>query len=410
MTECDVFIIGGGPAGSIAAAKLVQAGYSVELVEKIKFPRFVIGESLLPRCNELLEEAGMLEAVENAGFQFKGGVAFQNEQDDIKVVNFEQNMGQKHNSSFQVRRETFDKLLLDEAEKFGAHVTMESEVTAYNETANVVTVVHKDGSEEKYHAKKVIDASGYGRVLPRLLDLDAGSALALRDAVFCRVEGDIRPTDGTDGYIYVYVVGDNDAWIWNIPLSPTVTSVGIVCSDAYYRSFNMDQKAFWEHIIANDPHAKKRYAKAKRINEVGFIGGYSSNVKKMFGDNFVMVGNATEFLDPVFSSGVTLALESGAKAADLTIKEFKGEAVDWQRDYEDYMMIGVNVFREYVEAWYDGRLQSILFSKTPGADKIERKVVSVLSGYVWDKKNMFVNAPTEAVNATYKALTGVDPY
>ncbi len=410
MTECDVFIIGGGPAGSIAAAKLVQAGYSVELVEKIKFPRFVIGESLLPRCNELLEEAGMLEAVKNAGFQFKGGVAFQNEQDDIKVVNFEQNMGQKHNSSFQVRRETFDKLLLDEAEKFGAHVTMESEVTAYDEAANIVTVIHKNGSEEKYHAKKVIDASGYGRVLPRLLDLDTNSHLALRDAIFCRVENDVRPTDGTDGYIYVYVVGDNDAWIWNIPLSPTVTSVGIVCSDEYYRSFNMGQQAFWEHIIKNDPHAKKRYADAKRINEVGFIGGYSSNVKKMFGDNFVMVGNATEFLDPVFSSGVTLALESGAKAADMTIKEFKGEAVDWQRDYQDYMMIGVNVFREYVEAWYDGRLQGILFSKTPGADKIERKVVSVLSGYVWDKKNMFVNTPTEAVNATYKALTGADPY
>ncbi len=410
MTECDVFIIGGGPAGSMAAAKLVQAGYSVELVEKVKFPRFVIGESLLPRCNELLEEAGMLDAVKSAGFQFKGGVAFQNEQGDIKVVNFEQNMGQKHNSSFQVRRETFDKLLLDEAQRFGAHVTMESEVTAYDEAANIVTVIHKDGSEEKYHARKVIDASGYGRVLPRLLGLDSSSALALRDAIFCRVENDLRPQDGTDGYIYVYVVGNNDAWIWNIPLSPTVTSVGIVCTDEYYRSFDMDQETFWDHIVQNDPHASKRYAGAKRINDVGFIGGYSANVKRMFGENFVMVGNATEFLDPVFSSGVTLALESGAKAADLTIKEFKGEAVDWQSDYQDYMMVGVDVFREYVTAWYDGRLQAILFSKTPGADKIERKVVSVLSGYVWDTKNMFVNAPTVAVNATYKALTGKEPY
>ncbi|MEE8589062.1 MAG: NAD(P)/FAD-dependent oxidoreductase [Sulfurimonadaceae bacterium] len=405
MTECDVFIIGGGPAGSIAAAKIVQAGYSVEVVEKVKFPRFVIGESLLPRCNELLENANMLEAVENAGFQFKGGVAFENEANDIKVIHFENNMGQKHNSSFQVRRETFDNLLLEEAKKFGANVTMESEVTAYDEEANVVTVIHKDGSQEKYHAKKVIDASGYGRVLPRLLDLDSDSELKLRDAIFCRVENDVRHTDGTDGYIYVYIVGDNDAWIWNIPLSPTVTSVGIVCTDEYYKSFNMDQEAFWNHIIENDPHASKRYANAKRINEVGFIGGYSANVKRMFGDNFVMVGNATEFLDPVFSSGVTLALESGAKAADLTIKELKGEAVDWQVDYQDYMMIGVDVFREYVEAWYDGRLQGILFSKAPGSMKIESKVVSVLSGYVWDTKNMFVKTPTEAVNATYKALT-----
>jgi len=410
MTECDVFIIGGGPAGSIAALKLVKAGYKVELVEKVKFPRFVIGESLLPRCNEILDDAGILDVIENAGFQYKGGVAFENDKNDIKVVNFEKNMGQKHNSSFQVRRETFDHLLLQEAEKAGARVTIESEVTAYDEAANIVTVMHKDGSEEKYHAKKVIDASGYGRVLPRLLNLDTQSGMALRDAIFCRVENDVRPTDGTDGYIYVYVVGDNDAWIWNIPLSPTVTSVGIVCPDEYFKSFNMTQAEFWDHIITTDPNAKARYATATKINEVGFIGGYSANVSKMFGENFVMVGNATEFLDPVFSSGVTLALESGAKAADLTIKEFNGESVDWQVEYQDYMMIGVDVFREYVEAWYDGRLQGILFSKTPGADKIERKIVSVLSGYVWDKKNMFVNSPTEAVNATYKALTGNDPF
>jgi len=133
MTECDVFIIGGGPAGSISAVKLVNAGYNVKLVEKTKFPRFVIGESLLPRCNEILNEAGILESVEKAGFQFKGGVAFENEKNDIKVIDFENNMGQKHNSSFQVRREIFDKLLLDEAEKLGANITMESEVTTYDE-------------------------------------------------------------------------------------------------------------------------------------------------------------------------------------------------------------------------------------------------------------------------------------
>jgi len=405
MTECDVFIIGGGPAGSIAAIKLVNAGYSVKLVEKTKFPRFVIGESLLPRCNEILDDAGVLESIEKAGFQFKGGVAFENEQNDIKVIHFENNMGQKYNSSFQVHREIFDKLLLDEAEKLGANITMESEVTAYDDEANIVTVIHKDGSEEKHHAKKVIDASGYGRVLPRLLDLGTDSSLTLRDAIFCRIENDIRPKDGTDGYIYVYIVGNNDAWIWNIPLSPTETSVGIVCSDEYYKSFNMTQEEFWNHIVGTNSHAKQRYANAKKINEVGFIGGYSSNVKKMFGNHFVMVGNATEFLDPVFSSGVTLALESGAKAAELIIDEFEGRNVDWQTEYQDYMMIGVDVFREYVEAWYDGRLQSILFSKTRTVEKIERKIVSVLSGYVWDEKNMFVHSPTESVNAIYKVLT-----
>ena len=404
MTECDVLIIGGGPAGAIAAKKLVDAGYKVILIEKVKFPRFVIGESLLPRCNQLLEEAGMLDAVSKAGFQFKGGVAFENEYNNLKIVHFEQNMGQTHNSSFQVRREIFDEILLDEAEKSGTQVIFESEVVAYNEDENIISVIHKNGSEEKYTAKKVIDASGYGRVLPRLLDLDSHSSLKLRNAIFCRVNNDIRPTDGTEGYIYVYIVGNNDAWIWNIPLSSTETSVGIVCSDEYYKSFNMNQEQFFDHIIENNPQAKQRYSKAQKVNEVGFIGGYSANVTKMFGKNFVMVGNATEFLDPVFSSGVTLALESGVKAATLIIKEFQGNKIDWQHEYQDYMMIGVNVFREYVEAWYDGRLQSILFSEKLTSDKVERKIISVLSGYVWDEKNMFVHSPTDSVNAIYKLL------
>ena len=406
MTECDVFIIGGGPAGSMAAIKLVKAGYDVKLVEKVKFPRFVIGESLLPRCNELLDEAGVLDIVEQAGFQFKGGVAFENEKNDLKIVNFENNMGEKHNSSFQVRRETFDKLLLDEAEKLGTDITMESEVIAYDEHSNIITVIHKNGKEEKFHSKKVIDASGYGRVLPRLLDLQTDSDLTVRDAIFCRVKNDIRPDKDTDGYIYVYVVGNNDAWIWNIPLSPTETSVGIVCSDEYYKSFNMTKDEFWDHIIETNSHAKERYATSEKINEVGFIGGYSSNVTKMFGKNFVMVGNATEFLDPVFSSGVTLALESGAKAADLTIEELKGNEVNWKKEYHDYMMLGIDVFREFVESWYDGRLQDILFTKKETSDKIERRIVSILSGYVWDENNMFVHSPTDAVNATHKLVTG----
>ena len=401
---CDVLIIGGGPAGSIAATKLSNAGYSVVIIEKMKFPRFVIGESLLPRCNELLEEAGLLHVVEEAQFQFKGGVAFQNEAHDVKIVDFKGNTGQKHNSSFQVRREIFDHLLLQSAEKQGTQVLMEAEVIDYAPNINQVEVLDKEGHTQHYQAKKVIDASGYGRVLPRLLDLNLPSSFEVRDAIFCRMEHDSRPTDGTDGYIYVYVVGNNDAWIWNIPLSDTVTSVGIVCSDAYFKSFNLSPVDFLDKTIEENSHAKKRYAQASKINDVGFIGSYAAQVKTMFGENFVLVGNATEFLDPVFSSGVTLALESGSKAADLIIKEFQGETVDWQESYQDYMMVGINVFKEYVEAWYDGRLQSILFTQKETSEKIERKVVSVLSGYVWDQSNMFVHSPKSAVDAAYNAL------
>ncbi|MGE4499888.1 MAG: NAD(P)/FAD-dependent oxidoreductase [Hydrogenovibrio sp.] len=396
MKHCDVFIIGGGPAGSIAAAKLVQAGYDVKLVERQVFPRFVIGESLLPRCNQLLNDANMLDSIEAAGFQFKGGVAFQTGR-EFEIFHFDNNLGEPFNSSFQVKREIFDHELLKDAERKGADVEFESEVTAYDPDANIVTVKTKQGDTETYQAKKVIDASGYGRVLPRLLNLDAKPKLALRRATFCRVQNDVRPTDGTDGYIYVDVYGDNDAWIWNIPFNDGITSVGIVCTEAFFQSFNMTDDAFWDHIVHTHPCAKERYKNASKINDVGSLSGYSAAVKKLYGDNFVLVGNASEFLDPVFSSGVTLALESGSVAADLTLRELQGDAVDWQTEYEDYMMRGINVFREFVESWYDGRLQTIFFTEHKD-ERIKQSITSVLSGYVWNPKNYFVKSPTAAVN------------
>lgn len=404
MKEVDVFIIGAGPAGSISGAKLVQDGFSVKIVDKLKLPRFVIGESLLPRCNELLENANMLKPVEDAGFQFKGGATFESQKDDYLPLDFSQNLGQKWGSSFQVKREQFDKLLIDDAEAKGCDVEYEVEVTDYDENANIVTVKNSDGTTEQYKAKKVLDASGYGRVLPRLLNLEADSSLALRRATFARVDNDIRPDGETNGYIIISVVGDNDAWIWNIPFSDGTTSVGIVCTEEYFQSHNMSDEEFWEHIIHTYPHTAERYKNSKRTVEVGSLSGYSAAVTKLFDKNYILTGNASEFLDPVFSSGVTLALESGAKAAELTSRELKGEEVDYGVEYEDYMMMGINVFRDYVNAWYDGRLQDIFFSKNINED-IKKRIVSVLSGYVWDKNNKFVTASGKSLNIIHRAVS-----
>jgi len=403
MKEVDVFIIGAGPAGSIAGAKLVQDGFSVKIVDKLKLPRFMIGESLLPRCNELLENANLLDVIKEAGFQFKGGVAFRNEKGDFAALNFSQNLGQKWGSSFQVKREVFDKLLIDEAQRKGCDVEYEVEVIAYDENENIITVKNLDGSEELYKAKKVLDASGYGRVLPRLLNLEADSHLALRRATFARVDKDNRPEGEQNGYIFVDIVGDNEAWIWNIPFSDGVTSVGVVCTEEYFQKFNMSDEEFWEHIIYNNPSASKRYAESKRIVEVNSLSGYSAAVTKLYDKNFILTGNASEFLDPVFSSGVTLALESGSKAAELTARELKGKVVDYKVEYEDYMMLGIDVFRDYVNGWYDGTLQTILFSQKKNP-QITKKIVSILSGYVWDKENSFVSSSKYALDTTYEML------
>jgi len=400
VQEVDIFIIGAGPAGSISAAKLAQKNFSVKVVDKVKFPRFVIGESLLPRCNELLEEANMLKAVESANFQFKGGAVFQDEKDGYVALDFSNNLGQKWGSSFQVKREEFDKILIDDAAQKGADVEYEVSVIDYDETNNIVTTQNKEGEIQKYKAKKVLDASGYGRVLPRLLDLEAESSLALRRATFARVDNDIRPQDEREGYIFIDVVGDNEAWIWNIPFSDGTTSVGIVSTEEYFNSCGLSDEEFWEKIIRTHPHTSKRYKNSKRIIEVGSISGYSSAVTKLFDKNYILTGNASEFLDPVFSSGVTLALESGSKAADLVARELEGESIDYKEEYEDYMMLGINVFRDYVNGWYDGTLQTILFSDKK-THEITKKIISILSGYVWDKNNSFVLSSGYALKTTY---------
>lgn len=287
----------------------------------------------------------------------------------------------------------------------GADVEFEIEVVEYNESQNIITTKNLDGTTQRYKAKKVLDASGYGRVLPRLLSLECESSLALRRATFARVDSDVRPNGETNGYIFVDIVGDNDAWIWNIPFSDGTTSVGVVCTEEYFSAFQMSDEEFWEHIIHTQPSSSQRYKDSKRIIEVGSISGYSAAVTKLFDKNYILTGNASEFLDPVFSSGVTLALESGAKAAELVIRELNGEDVDYKIEYEDYMMLGINVFREYVNAWYDGRLQTILFSDNK-SDKITKKIISILSGYVWDKNNSFVVSSKLAMQTTYEVLKG----
>ena len=403
MKNCDVLIIGGGPAGSIAAANLAQKGFAVEVIEKVDFPRFVIGESLLPQCNEILAKNNLLEKVTQKGFILKAGAIFINEAKEVETYHFRENIGEPFNTSFQVKREEFDHTLLLGASEFGANVQHGVEVTAYDETKNIVSTVDREGNKEEYQARFVLDASGYGRVLPRLLDLDIPSELKTRQAVFTRIENDIRPEGELAGYITIFIHGDNDAWIWVIPFADGITSVGIVSTQEYFEEMNMEEEEFWNHVIYSNVNTKERFKNATKVRPVGKIGGYSSNVKRMYGKGFALAGNATEFLDPVFSSGVTLALVSGDLSADLIARELNGETVDWQSEYEDYMMTGINVFRDFVNTWYDGRLQKVFFSPLK-KEQYTRSISSILSGYVWNKKNVFVGDSEKKLDMLIKMI------
>jgi len=408
MKNCDVLIIGGGPAGAIAGANLAQKGFSVEIIEKLDFPRFVIGESLLPLCNKILAKNNLLTLIEKQNYMVKNGAIFQRKNSNTGCVeevifNFKYHLDEPFNSSFQVKRESFDDVLLKGAVSFGARVSHGVEVMAYDQANNQITTKNREGKEEKYQAKFVLDTSGYGRVLPHLLDLDSPSELKVRNAIFTRIKQDIRPKGELAGFITIFIHDENQAWIWVIPFSDGTTSVGIVCDDAYFKKHKMNDEEFFDHVMTSNSQAKERFQKAQKLQSVQRIEAYSSKVKQMHGKGYALAGNATEFLDPIFSSGVTLALKSGDLVAELIAKELNSKKVDWQEEYEDEIMRGMNVFRAFVNAWYDGKLHQIFFSKNQKAS-YAREISMVLSGYVWNRKNIFVEQTEEKIDLLVKLI------
>jgi flavin-dependent dehydrogenase len=395
--QTDVLVIGAGPAGSIAASILHKQGFKVHIVEKEKFPRFVIGESLLPRVMDHLDEAGLLEAVKKAGFQEKFGAKFVMG-DKVCDFNFADQFSEGWSWTWQVPRAQFDQLLASEVEKKGVKVEYQTAVTdiKFKGTDSTTTVVDKDGNTKKIEAKFIVDASGYGRVIPRMFGLDKPSNFEPRKTHFTHFK-DLKRPEGIDGNRITVVVHQKRTWIWIIPFSNGNTSVGFVADPEFYDAHPEEMKARMLSIIASDENTRERFKDAEMIMEPRTIEGYAISTKQLYGEGYVLVGNATEFLDPVFSSGVTFAMESGHKAAKLVGKHLRNEAVDWQTEYTDYMMQGINTFRTYVAGWYNGDLHEIFFSKNQDQG-IKNQICSVLAGYVWDLNNPYVKKHSRAVS------------
>jgi flavin-dependent dehydrogenase len=394
--DVDVILIGAGPAGSTAAALLQQESYRLLVVEKCHFPRFVIGESLLPHCMDLLQEAGLLEAVEKQGFMRKHGAVFRrgHQACDFDFSN-QFTLGWKH--TFQVPRADFDKTLADAVAARGVEILYGHGVTevALDARGARVTLERPDKTLRNVTARFVLDCSGYGRVLPRLLQLEAPSQFPAREALFAHVTGDRRPPGREEGKIWA-CLHPRGAWIWIIPFSNGKTSVGVVAEPEFFAGYPVDPEDRLRAILMSDPSAGPRLAKMQLAFGPQRIHSYACAVKRLWGPGFALVGNATEFLDPIFSSGVTLALASANRAARVLARQLRGEAVDWQADYADHVMRGVDAFRAYVAAWYDGTLHEILFSAGANPD-IMRQVCSVLAGYVWDASNPYAAQASRAL-------------
>ncbi|MEI6488381.1 MAG: NAD(P)/FAD-dependent oxidoreductase [Bacteroidota bacterium] len=399
----DVLVIGAGPAGTIAASLINKQGFKVKIVEKEKFPRFVIGESLLPRVMDHLDEAGFLDAVKKAGFQEKFGAKFVRG-NEICDFNFEQQFTKGWTWTWQVPRGEFDLILANEVQKMGVPVDFETTVTniKFDGTNSTTIVVDKQGNTSEIDAKFIVDASGYGRVIPRMFGLDEPSNLGVRKTHFTHFK-DLKRPPGIDGNRITVVVHQQRTWIWIIPFSNGITSVGFVSSPEFFLDHPENPTERMKSVIASDATTAERFKDAEMMFEPKTIEGYSISTKTLYGDGFTLVGNATEFLDPVFSSGVTFAMESGNKAGKLTCEFLKGNNPDWQKEYTDYMMQGINTFRTYVNGWYSGDLHEIFFAEEPEED-IKRKICSVLAGYVWDMENPYVNKHERAVRALADVL------
>ncbi|MBK8674013.1 MAG: tryptophan 7-halogenase [Bacteroidetes bacterium] len=385
----DVLVIGAGPAGSVAAAIVKKYGLNVKMVEKLKFPRFVIGESLLPRSMEAFEDAGFLPALKASGFQEKFGAKFV-QGEKICDFNFSDQFTKGWSWTWQVPREDFDLLLADEVQRMGIPLEFETTVTdiKFDGTDSVTTVVDKNGKAQQINAKFIIDASGYGRVIPQLFNLDKPSNLPPRKTLFTHIL-DTKRQEYDEPNRIIIIDHAPSVWIWVIPFSNGFTSVGFVGDINFFEQFEGTPEERLRQAISTNKHISQRFKDATYRFEPRTIEGWSKTTDKFFGDGFVLTGNVTEFLDPIFSSGVTLAVSSSQLAAHLVAKQLTGKEVDWQKEYTDKMIFGVDTFRTYVMAWYDGTLQKIFFAENQNGE-IKSKICSVLAGYVWDTDNYYV--------------------
>ncbi|MEP7244607.1 MAG: NAD(P)/FAD-dependent oxidoreductase [Gammaproteobacteria bacterium] len=387
----QVVVIGAGPSGSIAAALLHKQGRDVLVLERQQFPRFSIGESLLVHCLDFVAEAGMIEAVDAAGFQTKNGAAFAR-CEQYADYDFGQRFTPGRPTTYQVQRATFDKLLADEAEKQGVEIRYQVEIVAVGQANGhrTLTARSANGDLSTIEADFILDASGFGRTLPRLLNLETPSKFPTRQALFTHVADNIPAGAFDREKIRVTVHPQfNDVWYWLIPFANGRCSLGVVAHKAFLDGYAGPPDQRLRTLVAEDPGLASLLIDAVWDTPVRELGGYAANVKAMHGPGFALLGNAAEFLDPVFSSGVTIAMRSASMAAGVLGRQFGGERVDWQHEFEEPLRRGVDCFRAYVEAWYDGRFQSIVFHQGQ-TEEIRSMISSVLAGYAWDERNPFV--------------------
>jgi len=383
----DVAIIGGGPAGSTVATQLARAGRRVVLFEKEKFPRFHVGESLLPYGLPILERLGVHEKIRAHGFQEKYGAFFWNEMTGgTRPVEFWNAEDDRHPMAYQVKRAEFDQILLSHSQSCGARICYETrveDVLFEGGRAVGVRVRSPGGNGEEIRARVVVDASGQDALLSHRLGTRKFDTKLKRAALFAHYENVPRPPGRQAGDILLPT--DDGVWYWIIPFSDGTASVGAVFEPELLRDAGTsDIEERFEWFIARSERMRGLLEGGRRTSKVYGISDYSASSAKLRGDGYALVGDAATFLDPVFSTGVFLALATGERAGAAIDRALTRHGRVDSRDLAAYEREANRFyarFRRFVYNFYDPVFFEAFCSEDP-MDVMRKAVTTVLAGGV----------------------------
>lgn len=357
--DCDVIIIGAGPAGTAAATILAEEkGKKVIVLEKEHFPRYHVGESLIPHCYDTIERLGMVDRLNEKGFQSKQSVQFVNQDGKLSApFYFAKHSDHPRSKTWQVDRETFDTMMMERAREAGAEVREGVKVIGFIEEEGFIVGVKAesdDGAHFELRAPMTMDASGRDALFQRKKKWRVRDPKLNKIAIWTNYKGAKRDPGIDEGATTVAYV-DGKGWFWNIPLKDDIVSTGIVAERDYLYRDGRDLKEIYDREIKNNKWVEEHLSEGEQFGEYWVAGEYSYRAEHCATDGLILIGDAFAFLDPVFSSGVYLALTSGSMGADAVAEALdkKDTSAAQFLPYGERLCAGIEWMRKLVYAFYD---------------------------------------------------------